>query len=83
MTIGPQWAPNVDQDPASVISVRHLQGGWEEPISIDRPQLTPFPTHLLGEDLAAVVDAVTEQVQVAPDIPATVSYTHLTLPTKA
>ncbi|MFF7200488.1 YfjI family protein [Streptomyces sp. NPDC008141] len=59
----------------SVNSVRHSQGGeeWEEPLSIDRPKLKPFPTHLLGTNLAKVVDAVTDQVQVAPDIPAMIA----------
>ena len=81
----PKWKPNVgeasdgdgagddEQEQDSVNSVRHFPGVWEEPISIDRPTLTPFPTHLLGTDLAAVVDAVTAQVQVAPDIPAMMS----------
>ncbi|MER6064855.1 YfjI family protein [Streptomyces sp. NPDC001792] len=67
------WAEDVAADGDSVNSVRHFPGGWEEPISIDRPTLTPFPTHLLGPNLAAVVNAVTEQVQVAPDIPAMIS----------
>jgi hypothetical protein len=60
----------------SVISVRHLpesEDEWEEPISIDRPRLTPFPTRLLGEGLPTIVEAVTSQVQVAPDIPAMIS----------
>lgn len=73
MTATPNWAEDVSGDGDSVISVRHFPGGWEEPISIDRPTLTPFPTHLLGGNLAAVVNAVTEQVQVAPDIPAMIS----------
>ncbi|MFF7192648.1 YfjI family protein [Streptomyces sp. NPDC008079] len=77
--IAPDDAPAVDwsdidhsSGATSVISVRHPQGGednWEEPISIDRPQLTPFPVKLLGGDLAEIVEAVTAQVQVAPDIP--------------
>ncbi|MER5892307.1 YfjI family protein [Streptomyces sp. NPDC001876] len=60
----------------SVISVRHSQGvenDWEEPLSIDRPTLPPFPVDLLGSNLAAVVEAVTAQVQVAPDIPAMIA----------
>lgn len=73
MNAGPQWADDVAPGGDSVISVRHLPGGWDEPISIDRPKLTPFPTHLLGPELSAVVDAVTDQVQVAPDIPAMIS----------
>lgn len=73
MTSAPNWADDVSGDGDSVNSVRHLPGGWDEPISIDRPTLTPFPTHLLGEDLAAVVNAVTAQVQVAPDIPAMIA----------
>lgn len=73
MTSEPNWADDVSGDGDSVNSVRHFPGAWDEPISIDRPTLTPFPTHLLGEDLAAVVNAVTEQVQVAPDIPAMIS----------
>lgn len=73
MTTGPNWSEDVPAGGDSVISVRHLPGGWEEPISIDRPNLTPFPTERLGPDLAAIVNAVTAQVQVAPDIPAMIS----------
>lgn len=73
MTAGPNWAEDVKPQGDSVNSVRHFPGGWDEPVSIDRPALTPFPTHLLGPDLAAVVNAVTEQVQVAPDIPSMIS----------
>ena len=73
MTSAPNWAEDVSGDGDSVNSVRHFPGGWEEPVSIDRPTLTPFPTDLLGENLAAVVNAVTAQVQVAPDIPAMIS----------
>lgn len=64
------------QDGTSVISVRQSVGGeddWDEPLSIDRPTLAPFPVHLLGPHLATVVNAVTEQVQVAPDIPAMIA----------
>ena len=60
----------------SVISVRQSLGAedaWDEPLSIDRPHLSPFPVTLLGSNLAAVVEAVTAQVQVAPDIPAMIS----------
>lgn len=60
----------------SVISVRHLpesEDEWEEPISIDRPRLAPFPTKLLGDALPSIVEAVTDQVQVAPDIPAMIA----------
>ncbi|MGW3416489.1 DUF3987 domain-containing protein [Streptomyces phaeochromogenes] len=63
-------------DEGSVISVRRSLEGedeWEEPLSIDRPQLPPFPVALLGPNLAAVVEAVTAQVQVAPDIPAMIA----------
>ncbi|WP_326786430.1 YfjI family protein [Streptomyces sp. NBC_00151] len=73
MTTAPKWAEDVSTGGDSVNSVRHFPGGWEEPVSIDRPTLTPFPTQLLGTSLAAVVNAVTEQVQVAPDIPAMIS----------
>jgi hypothetical protein len=67
---------NGGPDGDSVISVRQSLGeedDWEEPLSIDRPRLTPFPTRLLGTELAAVVEAVTDQVQVAPDIPAMIA----------
>ncbi|WP_159049224.1 DUF3987 domain-containing protein [Streptomyces canus] len=60
----------------SVISVRQSVGvedDWEEPLSIDRPTLAPFPVDLLGPNLAAIVKAVTAQVQVAPDIPAMIA----------
>jgi hypothetical protein len=63
-------------DGGSVISVRQSVGvedDWEEPLSIDRPTLAPFPVDLLGPNLAAVVNAVTAQVQVAPDIPAMIA----------
>lgn len=76
MSAEPNWAPRVEKNGDSVNSVRHFQGDgvtWEEPVSIDRPTLAPFPTHLLGTDLAVVADAVTEQVQVAPDIPAMIA----------
>lgn len=73
MTAGPKWAEDVKPEGDSVNSVRHFPGAWDEPVSIDRPTLTPFPTHLLGPDLAAVVNAVTDQVQVAPDIPSMIS----------
>ncbi|GLP71071.1 hypothetical protein TUSST3_76910 [Streptomyces sp. TUS-ST3] len=73
MSAGPNWAEDVTPGGDSVNSVRHFPGGWEEPVSIDRPTLTPFPTQLLGPHLAAVVNAVTDQVQVAPDIPAMIS----------
>ncbi|MDI5964822.1 YfjI family protein [Streptantibioticus silvisoli] len=69
------WGNTVDTG-VSVISVRHSEGeevGWETPISIDRPRLAVFPTAKLGADLAAMVDAVAEQVQVAPDIPAMIA----------
>ncbi|MFE2300817.1 DUF3987 domain-containing protein [Streptomyces sp. NPDC059445] len=62
--------------PTSVISVRQSVGeddGWEDPLSIDRPTLAPFPVDLLGPSLATVVKAVTAQVQVAPDIPAMIA----------
>ncbi|MEW2518154.1 DUF3987 domain-containing protein [Actinacidiphila alni] len=83
--VAPDGVPPIDwsdteasppQAPDSVISVRQSVGvedEWEEPLSIDRPQLTPFPVKLLGPELAAVVDAVTAQVQVAPDIPAMIA----------
>ncbi|QKW41716.1 YfjI family protein [Streptomyces microflavus] len=69
---------DAEEPPAnlSVISVRQSEGGpvdWEEPISIDRPSLKPFPAELLGKELSKVVMAVTDQVQVAPDIPAMIS----------
>ncbi|RLL68160.1 YfjI family protein [Streptomyces sp. Z26] len=70
---GPKWTEDVKPEGDSVISVRHFSGVWEEPISIDRPALTAFPTDLLGVSLSTVVDAVTAQVQVAPDIPAMIA----------
>jgi hypothetical protein len=61
---------------SSVISVRQSVGvedDWEEPLSIDRPTLAPFPVELLGKTLAPVVEAVSAQVQVAVDIPAMIA----------
>lgn len=72
----PRPMPGQSSDGSSVISVRQSLGvedGWEEPLSIDRPALTPFPVDLLGPSLAAAVKAVTAQVQVAPDIPAMIA----------
>lgn len=72
----PRWLPEQPAGEASVISVRQSLGvedGWEEPLSIDRPNLAPFPVELLGPNLAPVVNAVTAQVQVAPDIPAMIA----------
>ncbi|MGW1617758.1 DUF3987 domain-containing protein [Streptomyces sp. NPDC002172] len=71
-----QLLPGQSGGGSSVISVRHSLGAeddWEEPLSIDRPALAPFPVDLLGPNLAAVVNAVTAQVQVAPDIPAMIA----------
>ncbi|MFF1743884.1 DUF3987 domain-containing protein [Streptomyces mirabilis] len=68
--------PEQSAGPTSVISVRQSVGeddGWEEPLSIDRPNLPSFPVDLLGPSLAAVVKAVTAQVQVAPDVPAMIA----------
>ncbi|MFK4100782.1 DUF3987 domain-containing protein [Streptomyces sp. NPDC019531] len=72
----PRGLPGHSANGTSVISVRQSLGvedGWEEPLSIDRPTLAAFPVELLGPNLAAVVKAVTAQVQVAPDIPAMIA----------
>lgn len=70
------WAVEDARPSNSVISVRQSVGGeddWEEPLPIDRPTLAPFPVELLGPHLAPVIEAVTAQVQVAPDIPAMIA----------
>jgi hypothetical protein len=74
--MSPRGLPGQSAGGTSVISVRQSVGvedDWEEPLSIDRPTLAPFPVELLGPNLAAVVNAVTAQVQVAPDIPAMIA----------
>ncbi|WP_416983517.1 DUF3987 domain-containing protein [Streptomyces sp. T028] len=72
----PRLLPGQPPVESSVISVRQsvgVEADWDEPLSIDRPTLAPFPVDLLGPHLADVVNAVTAQVQVAPDIPAMIA----------
>lgn len=57
---------SADSDPGSVSFVRH----WEDPVSVDRPPLSPFPLAFLGTSLARMVEAVAKATQVAPDMPA-------------
>ncbi|MEU7741931.1 YfjI family protein [Nonomuraea sp. NPDC049158] len=70
----PAWAPDIDKSGKEVPPAAEETPGsddkWEEPILLRaRAELPPFPTEVFPGYIAAMIQAVAEEIQVPEDLP--------------